>query len=117
MELPWGVKGSAVAHWFWTDEGSRDLGSEIDLVLSKKINPNWSVLIKGAHFDGTGGQPDISRAWFQTEFKFLARPRLARLATRLRVGRGDAGASGRGERLPDENERPGGSFLHRAPAY
>jgi len=69
-ELPWGVRGSATAHWFWTDEGGRDLGSEIDLVLSKKINPNWTVLIKGAHFDGSGGQPDISRAWFQTEFRF-----------------------------------------------
>ena len=48
----------------------RDLGSEIDFVLSKQIDPNLSVLIEGAYYDGCGGQPNISHAWLQTEFKF-----------------------------------------------
>jgi hypothetical protein len=69
-ELLWGVRGVAVAHWFWTDEGSRDLGQELDLALSKKINENWSVLVKGAFYDGDAGEPDVTRVWFQTEFRF-----------------------------------------------
>jgi len=69
-ELAWGVQGSVVAHWFWSDEGSRFLGQELDLALAKKINENWSVLLKTALFDGDAGEPDVTRFWVQTEFRF-----------------------------------------------
>lgn len=69
-DLPWGVKGAVTYHRFWSDSGSMDFGDEIDLVASKKITPNWSVLLKGAYYDGDSGQPDTARFWAQTTFAF-----------------------------------------------
>lgn len=69
-ELPGGVNASVVYHHFWSDEGGSELGSEIDLVAGKSITPNWSVLMKAAFFDGEGGEPNTTRLWVQTEFKF-----------------------------------------------
>lgn len=69
-DLPWGVKGSVSFHQFWTDEGGTDLGHEVDFVLSKALTRNWSVMVKGAFFDGHNGQPDTTRAWFMTTFAF-----------------------------------------------
>lgn len=68
--LPWEVRGSAIVHQFWSDEGGRDLGVEFNLVASKAINSNWSVLVKGAFLDGNSGQPDVMRLWLQTEVRF-----------------------------------------------
>ncbi len=70
LDLPYGVKSGAVFHQFWSDEGGMDLGYELDVVASKKINKNWSVLVKGAYFDGHNGLPDTTRAWFQTTLHF-----------------------------------------------
>lgn len=69
-DLPHGIKASFVFHQFWSDEGGTDVGSEYDMVASKQISSNWSVLIKAAFFDGHSGQPDVSRVWMQTTFKF-----------------------------------------------
>lgn len=69
-DLPHGIKTAFVFHQFWSDEGGADLGSEYDMVASKSINANWSVLVKAAFFDGHNGQPDVSRVWLQTAFKF-----------------------------------------------
>ena len=69
-DLPWGVKGAVIYHEFWSDEGGDDLGEELDFVASKQITPIWSVLVKGAYFDGDSGQPDTVRFWVQTELKF-----------------------------------------------
>jgi hypothetical protein len=70
LDLPYGIKSSATIHQFWSDEGSTDLGYEIDLVASKKIYPNWAVLLKVAHFDGDNGMQDTTRVWAQTELQF-----------------------------------------------
>ncbi|MDQ7013561.1 MAG: alginate export family protein [Planctomycetota bacterium] len=70
LDLPQGIKAAATAHRFWSDEGGTDLGSEVDLTLSKRITPNWSVLLKAALFDGHNGQPDTARVWAQTTFQF-----------------------------------------------
>ena len=70
LEMPWGVQSAVTYHQFWSDEGGEDLGHEIDLVASKKLHPNWSVLVKAALFDGHNGQPDTTRFWVQTEVKF-----------------------------------------------
>jgi len=69
-DLPWGIGGQAIYHRFWTDEGGADLGSEIDLVLSRAITPLWSVLAKAAYYDGRGGEPETTRVWLQTELRF-----------------------------------------------
>lgn len=69
-DLFWGIKSSLTYHQYWSDEGSDDFGEELNAVLSKQINPNWSVLAKGAYYDGDTLQPDTTRFWFQTTFKF-----------------------------------------------
>ncbi|MBX3365482.1 MAG: alginate export family protein [Phycisphaeraceae bacterium] len=69
-QLPWGIRASAVYHRFWSDEAGNDLGWELDATLTKAITPNWSVMVKGAWFDGDSGQPDTARLWLQTEFRF-----------------------------------------------
>ena len=47
-----------------------DYGDEIDLVLSRKINENWSVTGKLANFDGDPGFADRTKFWIQTTFTF-----------------------------------------------
>ncbi len=69
-DLPCGINAAFIFHQFWTDEGGTDLGNEYDMIASKTINPNWSVLVKAAFFDGHKGQPDVSRVWLQTTFRF-----------------------------------------------
>lgn len=69
-DLPYGIKAAFIFHQFWSDEGGVDLGSEYDMVASKAITANWSVLAKAAFFDGHSGQPDVSRFWLQTTFRF-----------------------------------------------
>ncbi len=69
-DLLWGVRGSITYHEFWTDQGGDDLGEEIDLVATKQITPTWSILVKAAFYDGDNGQPDTTRFWAQTTFKF-----------------------------------------------
>jgi Alginate export len=46
-----GYNFKAVYHDFSTDEGGVDLGTELDFVVSKKLNKNLSGLIKFASFD------------------------------------------------------------------
>ena len=70
MDLPWGIKAGVTYHEYWSDEGGSDLGEEIDFVASKQIRPNWSVLLKGAYFDGDSGLPDTPRFWLQTTVRF-----------------------------------------------
>mgnify|MGYP002620128057 CR=1 FL=1 len=69
-ELAWGIKPMVAFHQFYTDQGGEDLGWELDFAVSKQITPQWSVLLKGAYFDGHSGQPDTTRFWIQTEFRF-----------------------------------------------
>jgi hypothetical protein len=70
-ELPWELKGSAIYHRFWSDDGDLDLGYEIDAVLSRPITECLSALTKIAYYDGTKrGRPDIVRWWLQLEFAF-----------------------------------------------
>lgn len=69
-DLPCNVKGKAVYHQFWTEEDSDELGSEFDVILSKKINANWSVDAKLAVFEGDNGFVDRTKFWLQTTFTF-----------------------------------------------
>jgi alginate export protein len=69
-DLPWKIKGSVTYHQFWSDQGSNDLGYEVDVVASKKLSANWSVLAKYAYFDGHRTLPDTERFWLMTTFQF-----------------------------------------------
>ncbi|MEM9065915.1 MAG: alginate export family protein [Planctomycetota bacterium] len=69
-DLPWDIKGAVTYHYFQEDDGGDDLGYEIDFVASKKLDERWSVLAKGAFFDGHSGQPDTSKFWLQLTFAF-----------------------------------------------
>lgn len=73
--------GLALAvHHFEADIGSAKFGNEIDASVSKTFTPNWSGMIKVAHFDGSGevtapaGQvaysKDLTKAWVQIDYKF-----------------------------------------------
>lgn len=68
--LPCDIKGRIVYHIFEADEGGTDYGEEIDLVLSRKINDNWSVTGKLSDFDGDPGFADRTKFWIQTTVTF-----------------------------------------------
>lgn len=68
--LPFDIKGSVTYHEYWSESGGGDQGEELNAVANKSITPNWSVLLKAAFFDGDSGQPDTSRFWAQTTFRF-----------------------------------------------
>ncbi|MEO1129840.1 MAG: alginate export family protein [Planctomycetota bacterium] len=70
IDLPHDVTTSIIYHQFWTDEGGKDLGFEIDLVATVKFTNFWSALTKFAYFDGHNGQPDTVKFWIQTDIKF-----------------------------------------------
>ena len=73
--------GLALAlHRFESDTGSTRFGNEIDVSVSKTFTPNWSALVKFAHYDGSGEvtapasqvaySKDLSKAWVQVDYKF-----------------------------------------------
>ena len=68
--LPFNISAAIYAHWFEADDGGGDFGEEIDAVLSRKMNANWTVLAKLAVFDGNDPFPDTTKIWLQTEFTF-----------------------------------------------
>ncbi len=70
VELPHGITPAITFHQFWSDQGNTDLGFETDLVASKKMNDNWSVLVKAAYFDGHNGGPDTTKFWLETTLHF-----------------------------------------------
>ena len=65
-----GIKLSAVYHYFWDDSFDVALGQEVDLVATKAINENVSVLAKGALFLGEGTQPDVTRVILEMNIKY-----------------------------------------------
>lgn len=73
--------GLALAvHHFESDVGNIDFGTEIDASVSKTFSPNWSGMIKVAHYDGSGEVTapaaqvaygkDLTKAWVQIDYKF-----------------------------------------------
>lgn len=65
-----GVKLSATYHDLSSDVGSKDWGSEIDLVAAYKVNSNYSVLAKFASYSADDYATDTSKLWLQLEAKF-----------------------------------------------
>lgn len=57
-------------HDFHTQTNSQDLGWELDYVATRKICDSASLLLKAAHLEGEGLQPDITRASAEINFTF-----------------------------------------------
>ncbi len=67
-ELPWRLGGELAFHYFWADEGGRDLGWELDAHVSRPLNRYVSVLAATAYFHRTTSRedrPGVFRAWLQ----------------------------------------------------
>lgn len=67
--LPRGWTATAFYHQFETDLGD-DLGDEWDLLVSYKINKQWSALAKAASFNSDSALPDVTKFWAQVDFAF-----------------------------------------------
>jgi len=65
-----GVKLAATYHDLSSDVGSKDWGSEIDLVASYKVNKNYGVLAKFASYSADDHATDTSKLWLQLVAKF-----------------------------------------------
>ena len=69
---PAGIKLLAVYHTFTTDEGSDDLGTELNLLAAKKFGKNYSAGVKYANYtdDTAAGTGDINKLWIWGGLKF-----------------------------------------------
>lgn len=65
-----GFKWKAIYHDFGAEDGSRDLGSELDLSVAKKINKNVSLLLKAALYDADTHASDTNKVWFMVSANF-----------------------------------------------
>lgn len=64
----WGLK--AIYHNFEAETGGADLGSEIDLVASYKVNKHLSALLKFSSYDADTHGTDTDKLWFMLTAKF-----------------------------------------------
>ena len=61
-KLPFGLKGFATYHHFWSDHEGRSLGNEFDFVLKRAFEDHFGISTKGAFFFGErNGPPDTWR--------------------------------------------------------
>ncbi len=70
VKLPAQITGRINAHHFSSHRGNTTYGQEIDLLLSKPLGENLSLLAKAALFDGKEGRPDVTKLWLQAELRF-----------------------------------------------
>jgi len=70
-QLPLGLKGGVIYHYFWSDHASDALGYEVDGILQRAFGPHVTLLAKLAYFDGrTESLPDRWRMTFDAMFQF-----------------------------------------------
>lgn len=65
-----GFKWQAIYHDFNAQDGGRDLGSELDLAIAKKVNKHLSLLLKAAFYDADTHASDTSKVWFMVSSSF-----------------------------------------------
>jgi len=70
--LPGAINAMVVWHQFETDRGSKDLGSELDLVFSRKLTKAVTLTGKFADFDAASasGKVDVRKIWIQGDFSW-----------------------------------------------
>lgn len=64
------VKLSAVYHTFSANNGSADLGSELDLMANYKVNTQVSLLAKYATYDADTWKVDTDKFWLMANVNF-----------------------------------------------
>ncbi len=72
-EPPLGQSATAtlIYHEFETEEGGRDLGTELDAILTVKMDGNWSAAAAAAFFDGdTDGPADRTKVWGTLQYRY-----------------------------------------------
>ncbi|WP_154223562.1 alginate export family protein [Marinicella rhabdoformis] len=63
-------KWQVLFHDFNVEDGSSDLGNEVDLSVAKKLSKRTKGLFKIAHFDGKGARKDVDKVWFMLQANF-----------------------------------------------
>jgi hypothetical protein len=76
-KVPFGLEFQLIYHKFWADETGKNLGNEIDGVLSKKLPHGFMVMTGAAYFDSTEasraaplGNTDLWRWSVDLNYKF-----------------------------------------------
>ena len=64
-----GVKIVGMYHDYSADFGSADYGTELNLVVVKKLDKNFTVLGKYASYDADSFSADTEKLWFQVQYK------------------------------------------------
>ncbi|MDK1024869.1 MAG: alginate export family protein [Gammaproteobacteria bacterium] len=67
---PWGTKVNLIYHQFDAESGSGNYGSELDISVAKKINNNFSVLLKYAAYDADDFSVDTNKLWVMLTANF-----------------------------------------------
>lgn len=65
-----GYKWQALYHDFNAEDANRDLGTEFDFSVAKKVNKNVSLLLKAAFYSADTHATDTSKVWFMVTSKF-----------------------------------------------
>ena len=70
FDLPLEIGAYLGYHHYWDAEFGVTLGNEVDVVLTKKLGRGITLLTNGAFFQGQGGQPNVTRATVELDYKF-----------------------------------------------
>jgi len=65
-----GFKWQAIYHDFVAQDSSRDLGSELDFSIGKKVNDHVSLLFKTAFYEADAHATDTTKVWFMVSSQF-----------------------------------------------
>ena len=65
-----GHKWQAVYHDFSAQDSSRDLGSEFDVSIAKKVSKHVSLLLKAAFYNADTHATDTNKVWFMVTSNF-----------------------------------------------
>jgi len=66
----YGPKLAVTYHKFDSDVGNTDLGSEIDILVAKKLSKNYSALLKLADYSKGDTGNDVTKVWLQLAATF-----------------------------------------------
>ncbi len=65
-----GFKWQALYHNFSAEDSSRDLGTEFDVAVAKKISKKTSILLKAAFYSADAHATDTNKVWFMLSKSF-----------------------------------------------
>lgn len=65
-----GFKWQVMYHQFGAESGSGDFGNELDFSVAKKLNKNFSALLKAAQYDADDIKADTNKYWIMLSANF-----------------------------------------------